>query len=141
MPAGKTLQVSGKLGERLPVHVGSGAKIIMAFSDAKFVEKLLEGKLSRYTPNTITNPEVLKKHLSDYRKQGVAFDNGELDEDVHTVAAPIFNYQKRPVAAAVVVAPAKRMTNKQVKSMVVASVKETAKLISSKLFYQRSDDG
>lgn len=134
MPARKTLQVSVKLGERLPVHVGSGAKIIMAFSDTRFVEKLLDGKLIRFTPNTITEREVLKKHLIDYKKQGVAFDNGELDEDVYTVAAPIFNYQKRPVAAAVVVAPAKRMANKKVRSMIVQSVKETAKLISSKLF-------
>lgn len=140
MPTRKTLQVSVNLGERMPVHVGSGAKIIMAFSEPEFVDKLLDGKLIRFTPNTITDPEILKEHLVEYHKQGVAFDNGELDEDVHTVAAPVFNYQKRPVAAAVVVAPANRMGNKQVKSKIIKSVKTTARLISSKLFYQGESD-
>jgi len=136
MPTRKILQVSVNLGERMPVHVASGAKIIMAFSDPRFVEKLLDKKLMRFTPNTITDPEVFRKNLIEYRRQGVAFDHGELDEDVHTVAAPIFDYQKIPVAAAVVVVPAKRMKNKKVKSKIVKSVKETARLISSKLFYQ-----
>jgi IclR family KDG regulon transcriptional repressor len=134
MPARKTLRVSVKLGERLPCHVTSGAKIIMAFSEPDFVDKLLDKKLEPFTPNTITNPEILREHLIEYRRQGVAFDHGELDEDVYTIAAPIFNYEKRPVAAAVVVVPAKRMMDKEIKSKIITSVKETARLISSKLF-------
>jgi DNA-binding IclR family transcriptional regulator len=135
LPTRKTLRVSVNLRERLPCHVTSGAKIIMAFSEPEFVDKLFNKKLERFTPNTITDPKVLKKQLIDYRKQGVAFDHGELDEDVYTIAAPIFNYEKRPVAAAVVVAPAKRMMDEEIKSKIITSVKETARLISSKLFY------
>jgi IclR family KDG regulon transcriptional repressor len=131
----KRLHVSANLGERLPVHAASGAKIIMAFSELDFVDKLLNKELKRFTPHTITDPEVFKEHLIEYRKQGVAFDHGELDEDVHTVAAPIFNYEKRPVAAAVVTGPAYRMTNERLKLKIIKSVKETAMLISSKLFY------
>jgi IclR family KDG regulon transcriptional repressor len=134
MPTRKTLRVSVKLGERLPCHVTSGAKIIMAFSEPEFVDKLLDKKLEPFTPNTITNPEILREYLIEYRRQGVAFDHGELDEDVYTIAAPIFNYEKRPVAAAVVVAPAKRMMDEEIKSKIITSVKETARLISSKLF-------
>lgn len=140
IPTRKTLRVSINLGERLPVHVGSGAKIIMAFSDPKLVAKMLDHKLIRFTSSTITDPRVLKKKLLDYHRQGVAIDNGELDEDVHTVAAPIFNYQKIPVAAAVVVAPAKRMKNKIVKSKIVKCVIETAQSISSRLYYQGEVD-
>jgi DNA-binding IclR family transcriptional regulator len=136
MPTRKTLQVSVSLGERLPVHVAAGAKIIMAFSDPDFVEKLLDKKLMRFTPNTITDAEVIKKNLIEYRRRGVAFDHGELDEDVHTVAAPVFNYKKIPIAAAVVVVPTTRMGNKQEKAKLAHAVKKTAKLISSKLFYQ-----
>jgi IclR family KDG regulon transcriptional repressor len=134
MPTRKTLRVSVRLGERLPSHVTSGAKIMMAFSEPAFVDKMLDKKLERFTPNTITDPEILREHLIEYRRQGVAFDHGELDEDVHTIAAPIFNYEKRPVAAAVVVAPAKRMMDEAIKSKIITSVKETARLISSKLF-------
>jgi len=140
MPARKTLRVSVTLGERLPVHVTSGAKIIMAYSEPDFVDKLLKKKLVNLTPNTITNPEALKGKLIEYHRQGVAFDYGEMDKDVHTVAAPIFNYEKKPVAAAVVVLPANRMDNKDVKSMIIKFVKEAAMLISSKLFYSELED-
>jgi IclR family KDG regulon transcriptional repressor len=135
MPTRKTLHVSVKLGERLPLHVTSGAKIILAFSGSEFVDKVLDKKLERFTPNTITDPEILKKHLVEYRRQGVAFDRGERDEDVYTIAAPIFNYEKRPVAAAVVVAPAKRMMDEAIQSKIITAVKETAQLISAKLYY------
>ena len=136
MPTRKTLRVSVNLGERLPVHVSSGAKIIMAFSDAKSVDSLLTGELTAYTANTITDPEVLKANLVEYRRHGVAFDCGELDEDVHTVAAPIFNYQKKPVAAVVVVVPAKRMQSKQLQTKIVEAVKKAAGSISSQFFFE-----
>ena len=119
----------------MPIHVTSGAKIIMAYSEPDFVDKLLERKLVRLTPNTITDPDALKANLIEYHRQGVAFDYGEMDIDVHTIAAPIFNYEKKPVAAAVVVVPANRMDKKEVKSKIIKSVKETSRLISSKLFY------
>jgi DNA-binding IclR family transcriptional regulator len=51
-------------------------------------------------PKKITDPEVLKKNLIEYHREGIAFDFGEMDIDVHTVAVPIFNYEKKPVAAA-----------------------------------------
>ena len=138
MPTRKTLRVSVNVGERLPVHVSSGAKIMLAFSDPTFVDKMLDRELTRFTPNTITDPDVLKRLLLDFRKQAVAFDRGELDEDVHTVAAPIFNYQRQPIAAAVVVTPANRMASKTITSEIIESVKETATLISSRLFYNEN---
>ena len=130
------LNVSLNIGERLPVHAVSGAKVIMAFSAPETVDKLLNKKLERFTPNTITDPKIVKKHLIGYHSQGVAFDYGELDIDIYSVAAPIFNHEKRPVAAAVIVAPASRM-NSGVKSKAIKLVKKAAMSISSKLLFSK----
>jgi len=128
------LNVSFNLGERLPVHAASGPKVIMAFSTPETVDELLNKKLERFTSKTITDPATIKRNLIEYHKQGVAFDYGEVDNGIYTVAAPIFDYERKPVAAAVIAAPANRMTFR-VKSRSVKLVKKCAKSISSKLLY------
>ena len=89
------LNVSLKIGERPPAHAASGAKIIMAYSSPETVDEWLNDKLEPFTPYTITDPTKLKKALIEYRSKGVSFDFGELDIDVYTVAAPIFNHEKK----------------------------------------------
>ena len=116
---------------------GATGKALLSLLDERELDMVFHFfELIPLTPNTITDPEVLKKNLIEYRRQGVAFDHGEMDEDVHTIAAPVFNYQKMPVAAAVVVVPAKRTADKRVKAKLAKSVKETAALISSRLFFK-----
>jgi len=98
------------------------------------VDDLLKNKLKRYTRKTITDPRVLKRRLNDVRKTGVAFDYGELDPDMQGMAAPVFNYEKRPVAAVVTVGPASRMKS-LMGSEAVSLLKASAGKISSMLYY------
>lgn len=93
------------MGERMPVHIAAGAKAIMAFLPMEVVNDLLAGELPRRTPKTITDPDLLKKKLAQYKKDGVAYDTGESDIDKQFAAAPIFDYDKNPVAAIVIGAP------------------------------------
>lgn len=127
------VSVSFSVGDRLPIHVAAGAKAILAYSPPETVEKLIMGKLSRFTQNTITRPNVYKNQLEEIRKQGVAFDNGEYDLDVYAIGVPVFNHEKKPIAAIVVAAPRFRM-NKQFEVKVIPLIKEAAGKISSRLF-------
>jgi DNA-binding IclR family transcriptional regulator len=128
------VRVSFNVGDRLPFHVAAGAKAILAFSSSEVVDRQLKEKLIRFTPNTITKKKVLKSQLEEIRRQGVAFDNGELNMDVHAIGAPIFNHDEKPVAATVIAAPAYRMQT-HIESNFVSLLKETAAKISEKLFY------
>ena len=56
-------------------------------------------KLKRYTSNTITTKAHLRKELEKIRQQGYARVDGELEVGLYTLAAPIFNDEKTPVAA------------------------------------------
>jgi IclR family KDG regulon transcriptional repressor len=122
------------IGDRIPVHVAAGAKAIMAFSTPEFVDNLLKKKLVRLTPKTITDPKVLKKKLSEFRRRGVAYDLGESDMDFHIAAAPVFNHEKRPVAAVVIGGFAHKIKG-HFEPHVISALKETAAKISSRLFY------
>ncbi len=70
----RPFKVRYTIGDRIPVHVAAGAKAIMAFSPPEVMDNLLKGELIRFTPKTITNQNVLKKKLAEFRRRGVAFD-------------------------------------------------------------------
>lgn len=86
-----------KAGTMIPIHASPGGKAMLAFSPPDVVDGILCKSLPRYTHRTITDPDLLKKHFHEIRRNGVAFASGELNNDVNAVGAPIFNHaQKNP---------------------------------------------
>jgi DNA-binding IclR family transcriptional regulator len=129
------LSVSIPVGMRMPAHAGAGAKAILAFSPPEVSDNLLGGELKRYTPNTITDREALDRHLTEIKRTGIAFDRGEVDSDLYTAAAPIFNKNESPVAAVTILVPSYRgqtMLKKEIKVLLVL-LKEAATRISLSL--------
>lgn len=129
------VRVSTDIGRRLPVYAVAGAKAIVAFLPSQEIDELLTGKLNAYTPNTITNPNKFRRHLQEIRTQGYSLDHGEYYADVHAIGAPIFNADRRPVAAVVMPVPAFRMDS-VIQNNGVELVKQTAFKISSSLFFE-----
>jgi DNA-binding IclR family transcriptional regulator len=117
-----------------PMHVSAGAKAILAFSDRAFVDSMINGEFDGITENTITDPEEFTNQLKEVKQQGVAFDHGEANIDVHAVSAAVFNYLKKPIAAICVCVPANRV-NRILNSKVQDLLKKTAESISDRLFF------
>lgn len=130
----RLVQVSFQIGDRLPVHVAAGAKAVLAFLPTDVAESLIPKKLVRFTPHTITNRKALLKQLVEIRKNGLAFDRGERDIDVHVMAAPVFNYENKPIAAIVIPVPATRKET-LVDPRTISLLKETTAAISTQLLY------
>lgn len=128
----RLVQVSFRIGDRLPVHVAAGAKAVLAFLPLDMAESLIPKKLVRFTPHTITNRKALLKQLAEIRKSGLAFDLGERDEDVHVIAAPVFNHENRPVAAVVISVPVSRKDT-LTDPKTIALLKETTAALSARL--------
>lgn len=128
------------VGQRMPVHIAAGAKAILAFSSPEFIDNALSGELVKLTPNTITDAEILKKKLVQFKRNGVAFDFGEGTLDLHSLAAPVFNYEKRPVAA-IATGDLAHNINKKFDARIITGVKETAAKISAHLFYNETGEG
>ncbi len=130
-----SLTVVPKIGDKIPLHASPGAKSILAFSDRKIVDAMLEGDLRAYTPHTITDKKALKKHLEVVRRQGFAFTREEFSLDVHAIGAPIFDHDNRPIAAVVIVGLAPRISLDPNSPLVAALLKATRD-ISAQLFHQ-----
>lgn len=127
--------LAGNIGDILSVHAAAGAKAILAFSSRRISDRILNGKLGRLTPNTITDPAQLKRQFQIIRKDGIAFDKEEHDLGTSAVAVPIFNIERKPVAALVVAGPAQRI-KMDIGSKVANRLKETALEVSKRLYYE-----
>ncbi|WP_198407168.1 IclR family transcriptional regulator [Nocardia terpenica] len=88
--ASRGVRLTYERGQVLPINAGAAAQVLLAWADPVEVTALLgAGPLERFTARTITDPNMLRARLVQIRKQGVAVAQGELDEHILGVAAPI----------------------------------------------------
>ena len=59
----------------------------------------------------------MMKKIQKVRKQGYATDFGELNDGVHCIAAPVYNYRNKVVAALSVSGPAVRLTKEKTRAL------------------------
>jgi len=128
----RQVTVTPRVGDRMAINANAGAKAIMAFSPQETVRKSLAGPLTKFTTRTKTDTDAIWKEFEEVRTTGYAYDKEEYDEDVHAVAAPIFNHEDRVVAAVVIIAPSFRMSS-SIESGSLELLKETASEISERL--------
>lgn len=77
------------VGRDTPLHATSDGKVLLAFATDDVTERVLAGKLMRYTANTITDPRRLRTELAEVRSSGVGRSLGELEEGLNGVSAAI----------------------------------------------------
>ncbi|RDW20142.1 IclR family transcriptional regulator [Oceanobacillus arenosus] len=122
------------LGRRNPSYCTSSGKVLLAFSEPKIVDMVVDGGLVRHMHNTITDPEVLQHELETIQKQGYAVSTEELTEGTRSVAAPIRDYTGHVVSAITVVGPIQRMTNHKI-DRIAKKVMEAGNEASERLGY------
>ena len=128
------LRIAFKVGDRIPPHVGAGAKAILAFSEKDVIAGVIKprAKLKRYTQHTITKRSELMDQFKKIRDEGVAYDLGEFNLDINAAAAPVFNHDNKAVAAVTIGGPAHRISA-LFGTSAIDMLKETAAKISDKL--------
>ena len=105
-------------GAALPLHAGASSKVLLAFlPEAEGDEIITREGLQRFTPQTITDREILKTQLREIRTRGYAFSDQEVDREVRAVAAPIVNLRGELMAGLTVAGPAYRINKKKVQSL------------------------
>ena len=73
------------------------------------------------------------RQLEEIRRKGFAMDLEEIDIGINAVGAPVFNYEKIPVAAVVVAGLSNRVRSDD--SDLVSKIRKTAKIISGELHH------
>lgn len=96
------------LGERAPLYCTGLGKAMLAFMPPEEADPIIDGELRAYTGCTITDPQVLRDHLEEVRRNGYSTDNMEHEYGIRCVAVPVFNASGKVFAAVSVSGPSLR---------------------------------
>lgn len=84
------LKITSPIGTTLPLFAGAAGKVFVSRMEDQQASVLIRSKgLTRYTENTITEPEQYLQEIRTVREQGYAADDEEYIMGVRAVAAPI----------------------------------------------------
>ncbi|MFA5514697.1 MAG: IclR family transcriptional regulator [Desulfuromonadales bacterium] len=133
-----TVRVVSRVGSRLPAYCTAAGKIHLAFMSDEEVDAILpSGELKAYTPNTISDREVLRQELRQIAEQGFSIDNEELDPGVRCVAGPIRDYTRRIVGAVSVSGPSMRFSDERIEKELIPLVIQAAEDLSTRLGFHK----
>lgn len=125
----RSIRYTVPLGTSRPLYGSAAGRVLLAFSDQEYIERYLRTEqFEPYTPNTLTDPEELKRILAQVRREGLAITIGEISSDVAGFAAPIFDHQGRAIAALAMAAPISR--TRSTSQVFATQVREAAESIS-----------
>jgi len=87
IPTDRYLQGVTRLGRPSVGHASSAGKVLLAFGSVP----VPRGRLRRFTPKTITDPDVLSRELDQVRRQGWAAAIEERESGLSAIAAPVWD--------------------------------------------------
>jgi DNA-binding IclR family transcriptional regulator len=128
----QAIRMRSDVGVRKPAHCTAEGQAILAFQPVDVIERVMRDGLSRRTPQTVTDPQALKKVLESVRARGCAIEDEESELGMRCVAAPLRNDAGEVVAAIGLGGPVSRLSKKALATF-VPHVIETAAAISARL--------
>ena len=134
LPSRHLVNINLGVGSRLPVHLTSQGKAIMAFLPEEKFDRLIEQINAKYDGDPI-NIESLRMQLGDIRERKYVHSDGELEKGLCAVAAPILNHNGHAIAAINVSYSKMRHPEKEYVLNLVKMVSEVSRKISKSMGY------
>ncbi|MBS0336723.1 MAG: IclR family transcriptional regulator [Proteobacteria bacterium] len=132
------LQMVDRNGGQRPAHATALGKVLLSpLNDAQIRQFLGPEALRKFTPKTISERDTLLREIAEVRRTGIAYDDGEFDEEIRCVAVPVFDFAGR-VAGAVGISGAVWRLSLQSLQAKAEQVREAARSISAQLGYSEA---
>jgi IclR family transcriptional regulator, KDG regulon repressor len=136
MEAYNSLRRYSIIGTTVPLYCTAlGKALLMGKSESEIDILLNQLTIEKHGPNTLLEPIKIKEDLYINAERGYTIDNEENEVGVCCIGAPIFDYQKRTVAAISVSGQRDTMTDTRVQEL-SREVSRTALTISEHLGYK-----
>jgi len=126
-----------EIGRRLPMHISSPGKVILAFRGEGEIREYIERiGLTPVTSHTITDPARFMEEMRLTRARGYAI-NREESGDIDSIAAPVMRFDGKVIASvAVAFSPGLGILGAERERMVANEVMATARRISFSIGYR-----
>ncbi len=103
-------QVHFDEAEVLPLHATSSGLAVLAFAPPDLRKTVLAGPLAPFASQTITDAAALEQALDAVRASGFGVNDQGFDDEVASVAAPVFGPDGNVIGALGIAVPFARMT-------------------------------
>jgi IclR family pca regulon transcriptional regulator len=98
--ARRIIRIDLNVGSRIPAHVNSMGRVLMAALPRRELDALLRKiKLERLTRRSVLDKRELRERILRTREQGYCYIEGEIDDRIAGLATPIRNRDGATVAA------------------------------------------
>jgi IclR family transcriptional regulator, KDG regulon repressor len=110
-PGPGAFQLTDRVGVVRPAYCTALGKVILAALRPDQLDRYLDRvELKALTPKTITSPLRLRRELQDVRRTGIAFDDGEFNNEVRCAAMPVHDFSSQVVGAIGISGPVWRLS-------------------------------
>ena len=121
-----------RVGGRFPLHASGIGLVLLAHAPEGVRREVLEGRLQRFTPYTVTEPARLERILAQVRRDGVAISDRQVTDDAMSVAAPVTGPSGEVIAALSIVAKAGDTVAARLAPVVRAAARATSRALSAR---------
>lgn len=136
-----SVRLYAEVGRRAPLHVGGVPRVLLAYLPADERKQILHsGNLRQLTEQTVVDPDALERALAQIRRNGYNVSVGDLDAEVHSIAAPIRDHTGQVVAGVSVAGPSHRFPPSKVEEtirLVCNSAAEISRLLGYRPLSER----
>ena len=127
-------EISTRPGYILPFNSTAQGKVVLAHATPDAVKEALARPLERLTPETITDPDVIRAQIQKARIRGWAVAPGETLPGLNALAAPIFDASGKLVATIAFIGTTQSLPKTTPPAM-ISSIIEAGRTISQALGY------
>lgn len=100
LPGLNAVRTFVEVGQRSPLYVGADSRMLLSsLGDEEFEAYLRRVKLKPFTPNTITDRDLLRKVVAESRRLGYSYSVGEFHPGSACISSLIRDGGKRTVGA------------------------------------------
>ena len=126
------LKITSPIGTTIPLTAGATGKVVLAsMEEEKAMEYIRAKGLTRYTENTITDPEAYIQEIRRVREEGYATDYEEYISGVRAIVSPI-KRERHMISAIWVVGFKASLDDLKMKTLLGAT-KEASEKISRRI--------
>lgn len=130
-----SLRMYSQIGKRIPVYASGVGKVLLLQETDEAIKQRLEGiEFTAFTSKTPKDVDELLEAIRVARKKGYAVDNEEHEKGIFCVAAPIYDYRDK-IIAAISVGDNDKQFIKATNAKQIELIKQTAREISRRLGY------
>jgi IclR family KDG regulon transcriptional repressor len=130
-----TIRMYSQIGRRVPVFCSAIGKVLLSGLDPEQLTKVVDGLVfKKLTAATLTDPAALTAAVQMVGRQGWAVDNEEHEPGIRCIAAPVYDYTAK-IIAAISISGDKRALSPGRDPEIAVEVMETARAISKRMGY------